>query len=142
MAESFQPRRAPSDMRLPVPRHVMLASIAMGASSIVLGYAYATGMVYRRPELEAKSVVALIERPLGIVLIIIGLWVVAAGIGRHSRASAHVVAAVCHGAYLVAMCATVIIAWPHQSFVGPALAAFAFIAHGGAALDFWQRGYR
>jgi hypothetical protein len=142
MSHSFEPRRAPADMRLPVPRHVALASLAMGVGTVVLGLAYATGTVYRRPQLEAKSVVALIETPLGWVMAAVGAWVIVAGVAGHARASAHGVAATVCGAYLLAMCATVVLAWPLQSFVGPALALFPFVAHGGAALDYWQRGYR
>jgi hypothetical protein len=129
-------------MRLPVPRHVIAASLAMGIASVILGGAYATSSVYRRPELEARSVVALIEVPLGWALIAIGLWVIAAGAFRHTRASAHAVAAVIHGAYLAAMVATLILAWPLQSFAGVALALFPCVAHGGCAIDYWQRGYR
>jgi len=140
--DDFEPRRAPADMRLPVPRHVILASLAMGVGTVVLGFAYATTSVYRRPELEARSVVAIIERPLGWAMIVVGLWVIAATVGRHTRASAHAVAAVLHGAYLAAIAATYLFAWPFQSLAGVALALFGCVAHGGAALDYWQRGYR
>jgi vacuolar-type H+-ATPase subunit I/STV1 len=129
-------------MRLPVPRHVIAASILMGLASIVLGYAYATSSVYRRPQLEARSVVAVIEQPLGWVLIVVGLWVMGAAIGRHTRASAHAVAAVVHAAYLAALCATFVLAYPLQSVAGIALALFPCVAHGGAAIEYWQRGYR
>jgi hypothetical protein len=129
-------------MRLPVPRHVALASLAMGAASVILGVAYATGSVYRRPELEARSVVAIIEQPLGWALIAVGLWVIAAGAFRHTRASAHAVAAVLHGAYLAALAATYVLAYPLQSLAPVALALFACVAHGGGAIDYWQRGYR
>jgi hypothetical protein len=142
VADPFQPRRAPADMRLPVPRHVVAASLAMGVGTIVLGVAYATTSVYRRPELEARSVVAVIERPLGWVLIVLGAWVVLAAVGRHTRASAHAVTAVAHGAYLAAIAATYVLAYPFQSLAPVALALFACIGHGGAAIDFWQRGYR
>jgi hypothetical protein len=129
-------------MRLPVPRHVQAASVAMGVGTIVLGIAYATSSVYRRPELEDRSVVALIERPLGWLMIAVGVWVVIAAVIRHTRASAHAVAAVMHGGYLAAMAATFFLAFPYQSAAGVALALFPFVAHGGCAIDYWSRGYR
>jgi CHASE2 domain-containing sensor protein len=129
-------------MRLPVPRHVAAASVLMGFATCVLGGAYATTDVYRRPELEARSVVAVIEEPLGWVTLAVGLWVVAAALLGRSRASAHAVAAVCHGAYFVAIAATYVLAFPYQPLPAVALALFGLIAHGGASIDYWQRGWR
>ena len=135
-------RKAPAEMRLPVPRHVAAASILMGLGSCVLGITYATTDVHRRPELEARSVVAVIERPLGWITLAIGLWVVCAALLGRSRASAHAVAAVAHGAYFIALAATYVLAFPYQPLPAVALALFGLIAHGGASLDYWQRGWR
>lgn len=136
------PRLAPAGMRLPVPWHVIAASIVLGVATIVLGVAYATTEVNRAPALEAKSVVALIERPLGWLMVVIGAWVVLAAMAGTARASAHSIAAVLHGAYLVALLATFVLAYPLQPLHGVALAVFGLVAHGGAGIDYWKRGYR
>lgn len=135
-------RRAPAEMRLYVPRHVVLSSIALGAATTILGAGYAAGTVYRRPELEDRSLVAVLEHPLGWVMVVLGAWVVLAALLGVSRASAHGLAAVAHGLYLVAIAATFVLAYPFQSIVGVALAIFGFVAHGGACLAYWERGYR
>jgi hypothetical protein len=135
-------RKAPPDMRLPVPRYIRLSSAALGIATAVMGIGYATIQVYRRPALEAQSVVAVIEEPLGWAMFAAGLWVLAAALIGHGRASAHGVAAACHAAFLGAIAATYVIAYPLQPIQGVALALFGFIAHGGASLDYWQRGWR
>lgn len=129
-------------MRLPVPRHVAAASVVLGVASVILGVGYATVKVIRPPELEAQSILAVIEVPLGWVLAVAGLVVIVAAALRSARASAHTLAAVAHGAFLVALLLTYVNAYPLQAPQGPALALFGFVAHGGAALDYWQRGYR
>ena len=129
-------------MKLPTPRHVTLASLVLGVATLVLGVGYATTEVYRVPELQAESVVALIEHPLGWLMIVSGAWVVLATITRTARASAHAVAAILHGAYLVALMATFVLAYPLQPVQGVALALFGLVAHGGASLDYWGRGWR
>lgn len=136
------PRLAPAGMRLPVPAHVVAASIALGVATTTLGIAYATTTVNRSPELEAKSVVALVERPLGWLMVIVGAWVVLAALSGAARSSAHAIAAVLHGAYLIALVATFVLAYPLQPLHGVALAVFGLVAHGGAAIDYWKRGYR
>lgn len=135
-------RRAPADMRLVVPRHVVLASLAMGLATLVLGIGYATTQVYRVPALQRVSVVALIERPLGWSMVAAGVWVTVATLTATTRASAHAIAAVLHGLYVVAILATFVLAYPLQPVQGVALALFGLIAHGGASLDYWKRGYR
>lgn len=142
MSHDIPTRRAPAAMRLPVPRHVAAASLVMGIGTVVLGIGYATTKVLRAPALEAKSVVAAIEVPLGWVMVAVGAWVTVAAIVGHGRASAHAIAAVVHGAYLLALVITFVIAYPLQPVQGVALALFGFIAHGGACLDYWQRGWR
>lgn len=135
-------RKAPPGMRLPVPRHVALASFAMGVGTFVLGVGYATVEVYRRPEVAERSVIAVIEHPLGWVLALLGLWVTIASIVGRSRASAHALAAVAHGVYLAAALVTLALTYPLTPPQLGALALFGFVAHGGAALDYWQRGWR
>lgn len=135
-------RRAPAEMRLPVPRHVIVASLAMGLGTLVLGYGYVTTDVRRPPELERESVVALIEHPLGWAMIAAGAWVLLAVTTSRARASAHAIAAVLHGLYLLAISATFVLAYPLQPVQGVALALFGVVAHGGASLDYWKRGYR
>ena len=136
------PRLAPAGMRLPIPKHVTAASLALGLATIVLGIAYATTDVYRPPELEAQSVVALVERPLGWCMVLVGTWVVLAALAGAARASAHAIAAVLHGAYLFALLMTYVLAYPLQPLHGVALAVFGLVAHGGAGIDYWKRGYR
>lgn len=142
MTPPIPTRKAPPEMRLPTPRHVALASFALGGATAVLGIAYATTEVHRPPQLERESVVALIERPLGWAMLVVGLWVVAAASTGVTRASAHAIAAVLHGAYLLALVATYVLAFPWQPLQGVALAIFGLVAHGGASLDYWRRGYR
>ena len=137
------PRRAPADMRLPVPLHVRLASVLLGLSSCLLGFAYLTAIVPNRsPELAEKSVVAVIETPLGWALLAVGGWVVIAAAVAQARSSSHLVAAAVHGVHLAALIATFFIAWPLQPAPPVITAVFAVVAHGGASLDYWKRGWR
>jgi hypothetical protein len=143
VAEPFKPRRAPADMRLPVPRHATAASIVLGVATAALGFAYLTAIVPNRSAaLEEQSVVAVIENPLGWALLASGGWVVVATLVRQARSSAHAIAAVVHLAHLCALAATFVIAWPLQPAPPVITAVFAVIAHGGASLDMWKRGYR
>jgi hypothetical protein len=136
-------RRAPAGLRLPVPMFVRLWGAVLGLLSTALGLVFlASPVPNRTPALEARSVVAVIEVPLGIVLVAAGLWVVAATMVGHSRASAHAVAAVAHLTHVVALGATFVIAYPLQPLPVLVLASFAVIAHGGACLDYWSRGWR
>lgn len=140
---SIPTRRAPEGLRLPVPMFVRLWGTVLGLLSTALGVTFLASPVPNRPpDLEVRSVVAVIEVPLGIALAAAGLWVVAATITGHSRASAHAVAGVVHLAHLVALVATFVIAYPLQPLPIIVLAAFAVIAHGGACLDYWHRGWR
>ena len=129
-------------MRLPTPRHVWLATLTLGLGTLVLGFGYLTTKVYRVPELEEQSVVAVIERPLGGLMLVVGAWVFVAGLTGCGRAIAHAVAAILHGAYFVALAATYVLAYPLQPEQGVALGLFGLVAHGGASIDYWQRGWR
>jgi hypothetical protein len=136
-------RRAPRELRLPVPRVVSVWGAILGLATASLGFAYLTAIVpNRRPELEARSVVAIIETPLSAVWLIVGGWVVVATLVGQARASAHAIAAVVHLAHLTAVAATFVIAYPFQPVPGIVLALFPAIAHGGASLDYWSRGWR
>lgn len=136
-------RTATPGLTLPVPLYVQGAGLALGLLSSLLGVAHLTRDRSRPPGLAGNSVVAIIEPVLGWVLIALGAWVVVATLTRHARASAHAVAAVAHGAYLVALLLTL-------AFVGirsgpsvtATLAGFALVAHTGECLAYWQRGYR
>lgn len=130
-------------MRLPVPMFVRLWGAVLGLLTVALGLAFLVSPVPNRPaELEARSVVAIVELPLGLALIGVGGWVVLATLLSQARASAHAVAGVVHLAHLVALVATFVIAYPRQPLPVIVLASFAVIAHGGACLDYWQRGWR
>lgn len=136
-------RRAPADLRLPVPWHVRVWGAVLGLLTGSLGFVFLTSPVPNRPlELEAESVVAIIELPLGFAMIGAGGWVVVATMLTQARASAHAVAGVVHLAHVFALTATLFIAWPLQPVPPILTAAFAVIAHGGACLDYWQRGWR
>lgn len=140
---SIPTRRAPEGLRLPVPLSVRLWGAVLGMLTVALGLVYLIAPVPNRPPaLEARSVVAVIEVPLGWAMVAAGLWVVAATLVSHSRASAHAVAGIVHLAHAVAIAATVVIAYPLQPLPVLVLATFAVIAHGGACLDYFGRGWR
>jgi hypothetical protein len=136
-------RRAPADMRLPVPRHVRMASVVLGVATCLLGFVYLTEITPNRAApLEEESVVAVIELPLGWTFLGVGGWVVIAACVAQARASAHAVAAAVHTVHLMALVVTFFIAYPLQPAPPVITAVFAVIAHGGASLDHWQRGWR
>lgn len=141
--EPYPTRRAPDAMRLPVPAHVRLWGAVLGLFTAALGFVFLTSPVPNRPpDLEAASVVAIIELPLGLAMIGAGGWTVLATLVTQARASAHAVTAVVHLAHVFALCATFVIAYPMQPLPPILTGVFAVIAHGGASLDYWQRGWR
>jgi hypothetical protein len=71
-----------------------------------------------------------------------GGWVIIATCLSQARASAHAIASAVHGVHLAALAATFLIAYPLQPAPGVVTAVFAVIAHGGASIDYWQRGWR
>jgi hypothetical protein len=136
-------RKAPPEMRLPVPLHVRAASVVLGVCTFALGFLYLTEITPNRSAaLEAVSVVAQIEAPLAWALMTAGGWVVIATCLSQARASAHAIAAVTHGVHLTALAATFVIAYPLQPAPGVITAVFAVIAHAGGSLDYWKRGWR
>jgi hypothetical protein len=135
------PRTAPPGLTLAVPLHVQLTSVFLGLGSMALGLVYLISPPKRNGPLS-NSVMALMEQPLGWVMVVLGLWVVLAAGFRSSRASAHAVAAMCHGAYMAALVATALMTEPPRLTVAAVLSLFAVVAHGGACLDYWKRGYR
>ena len=136
-------RRAPVGMRLPVPAFIRVWGAVLGLLSAALGLVLLTAPVPNRPlALESRSVVALIELPLGLAMIGAGGWVVVATPVGQATASAHAVTGVVHLAHVFALAATFVIAYPWQPIPPIVTASFAVIAHGGACLDYWQRGWR
>lgn len=108
---------------------------------MLLGIVYLT-VPPRRDGPLSNSVMALMEAPLGWVMVALGGWVILATIARTARSSAHGVAAVVHLVYTVALVATFLQTVPPKPTVASVLSVFAFVAHGGASIDYWKRGYR
>lgn len=134
-------RVAPPGVTLPVPVHVRLTSVGLGAATMLLGLVYLTTPPRRGGPLSS-SVMALMEAPLGWVMLALGGWVVLAALAQAARSSAHGVAAVVHLTYTVALVATFLQLEPPRPTVASVLSVFAFVAHGGACIDYWKRGYR
>lgn len=128
-------------MTLPVPLHVALTSLGLGVGSMLLGVIYLTNPPRRTGPLS-NSVMALMEQPIGWAMVFIGAWVVLAAVTGWSRASAHMVAAMAHLVYMGALFFTFLQLVPPRPTVASVLSIFAFVAHGGACLDYWKRGYR
>lgn len=139
--ETVRPRVAPPGLTLPVPVHVRITSVGLGAATLLLGFVYLTDPPKRTGPLS-NSVMALMETPLGWVMVALGCWVVLAAVSSTARSSAHAVAAIAHLAYSVALVVTWSQVEPPTPTVASVLSVFAFVAHGGASLDYWKRGYR
>jgi len=143
MPQEIPTRRAPLGLTLPIPRHIIVTSVALGLTTVLLGFSYLwRPATIRSPDLERLSVVAKIDGPLGFVMVAVGVWVVVAAMVGCTRASAHAVTSITHLAYVVAVAMTYVIAYPLQPLPSVPLAVFGFIAHGGACLAYWQRGWR
>lgn len=134
-------RVAPPGLTLPVPAHVRITSVGLGAASMMLGLLYLTNPPKRTGPLS-NSVMALMETPLGWVMLVLGGWVILASVSSCARSSAHAVAAIAHAAYTVALIVTWAQLNPPSPTVASVLSVFAFVAHGGASIDYWKRGYR
>lgn len=141
MHDHLTPRVAPPGLTLPVPLHVRITSVGLGVGTMLLGLIYLTAPPRRDGPLSS-SVMALMECPLGWVMLALGGWVVLASFGRSARSSAHGVAAVAHLTYSGALVATWLQLEPPQPTVASVLSVFAVVAHGGACIDYWKRGYR
>ena len=139
--DSLRPRIAPPGLTLPVPLHVRVTSVGLGVATYLLGLVYLVSPPRRTGPLS-NSVMALMETPLGWCMVFLGCWVVLAAFTSAARASAHGVAAVAHLAYCVALVVTWASLEPPTPTVASVLSVFAFVAHGGACIDYWKRGYR
>lgn len=135
------PRTAPPGLTLPVPLHVKATSVGLGAASMLLGVVYLTAPPQRTGPLS-NSVMALMEQPLGWTMLALGGWVVLAALSGVARSSAHGVAAMAHLVYSVALVLTFLQLVPPRPTVASVLSVFAFVAHGGASIDYWKRGWR
>lgn len=138
---SITTRVAPPGVTLPVPLHVSVTSAFLGSASALLGLVYLTSPPKRTGPLS-NSVMALMETPLGWVMVVLGSLVFLAAVSATARSSAHAVAAVAHLAYTVALVITWASLEPPHPTVASVLSVFAFVAHGGASIDYWKRGYR
>lgn len=134
-------RVAPPGLTLPVPIHVSLTSAALGLCTLALGVIYLTAPPKRTGPLSS-STMGLLEVPLGVVMMCLGLLVVAATVAGKARSSAHGVAAMTHFVYTVALVLTFLQTVPPKPTVASVLSVFAFVAHGGACIDYWKRGWR
>lgn len=125
-----------------MPLHVKVAGGALGLVTAMLGLIYLLAPPRRVPALERVSVVAVLEPFLGWAMLAIGGWVLLATATATARASAHLVAAVSHALYFGACVASFLLTVPPRPTVAAVLALGVFIAHGGACLAYWQRGWR
>jgi len=139
---TVQPRRAPQGLTLPVPLYTKVAGGLLGLDTLMLGLIYLLAPPERIPALEQVSVVAVLEPTLGWAMITTGLWVVGGTLIGRSRASAHMVATVCHCLYFGACVASFLLTVPPLPTVAAVLALGVAVAHGGACLAYWQRGWR
>lgn len=134
-------RTAPAGVTLPVPLHVKVTSVGLGGASMLLGVIYLVAPPRRDGPLS-NSVMALLESPLGWVMVALGAWVILATAAGMARASAHGVAAMAHLVYSVALVLTFLQLEPPRPSVASVLSVFAVVAHGGASIDYWKRGWR
>lgn len=141
MHQPIPTRTAPRGLTLPVPLHVRATSVGLGGASMLLGLIYLT-VPPRRDGPLSNSVMAVLEAPLGWVMLALGGWVVLAALAGIARASAHGVTAMAHAVYTVALVLTFLSVHPPRPSVASVLSVFAVVAHGGASIDYWKRGWR
>lgn len=135
-------RVAPPGLTLPVPLHVQLSSLLLGLLSVVLGMIYLVD-----PPPEASPAVPFttldyLRPPVVVLLLLMGSLVVLATLGRAARSSAHGLAAIVHLAYTVGLVATFFQTEPVRITIVSILSVFAWVAHGGACIDYWKRGWK
>lgn len=140
-SEPLTPRVAPPGMTLPVPVHVQLASLVLGTLTILLGAVYLTspppvGSAARPTTISELTPV------LAWVMIAAGSWVVLAAVARSARSSAHGIAAIVHGTYCAGLVVTSLTFHPFRVTIVSILSVFAVVAHGGACIDYWKRGWK
>lgn len=140
-SRDLSPRIAPVGLTLPVPRHVLVAGLFLGAATFALGLLLVvTGYAPGGP-LDTTVLQALRE-PLGWSFLLIGLAVVCAHLLTTARASVHAVAAVAHVVHCVALFVSIAFSDYEGVTVASVLSLFAWVAHGACSLDYWKRGYR
>ena len=140
-SRDLSPRIAPAGLTLPVPRHVMLAGVFMGAATAALGVLLLT-TGYQPGSALDTTVLQLLRQPLGWSFLLIGVAATCAHLTGTARASVHGVAAVAHVIHCVALFVSVAFSSYGQVTVASMLSLFAWVAHGGCSLDYWKRGYR
>jgi hypothetical protein len=134
-------RTAPAGLTLSVPVYVRSAGAAMGVATVLLGLIYLLVPPSRDPDAR-RTTIAVLEPYLGTAMVVLGILVVLATIASTLRAVAHGVTAVAHGAYVFALITSFLALDPIRPSVASVLSIFAVIAHGGASIDYWQRGHR
>jgi len=135
-------RLAPPGLTLPVPLHVQLVSLAMGVASVLLGVVYLTDPPRPRSPALPVATVEYLTPAMAWCMVCAGAWVILAAVARAGRSSAHGVAAVVHVTYCAGLVATFVELQPFRISVVSILSVFAWIAHGGACIDYWKRGWK
>lgn len=139
--DPLMPRVAPPGLTLTVPLHVQLASAVLGALTVVLGCSYLTspppvGSAARPTTIGELTPV------LAWVMVAAGGWVILSVAARAARSSAHGIAAVVHATYCAGLVITSLTFEPFRVTVVSILSVFAVVAHGGACIDYWKRGWK
>lgn len=129
-------------MTLDVPVHVRCAGGLLGVGTVLIGLIYLAAPPERRGPSQLTSVIAVMEPVLGWVMLVLGSGVVLATVLGQARASAHVLATAVHATYMGGLVVQFLITQPVRPTVTAVLSFMGAVAHGGAALAYWQRGYR
>lgn len=139
---SITPRTAPPGLTLAVPTHVQVASGFMGLATVVLGIVYLTSPPPLASPARVTTTLSELTPALAWCMVAVGAWVILATFARAARASAHGVAAVVHLTYCAGLVITFLDLEPFRVSAISALSVFAWIAHGGACIDYWKRGWK
>jgi len=139
--DPLRTRPAPLGLTLPVPLHVQFVSLLMGAATVLLGVVYLVSPPATGPA-RPVSTVEYLTPILAWAMVASGAWVILATIARAARSSAHGVAAVVHLTYCAGLVVTFVELQPFRVTVVSILSVFAWIAHGGACIDYWKRGWK
>jgi hypothetical protein len=140
--DPLMPRTAPPGLTLPVPLHVQLASAVMGAATVLLGLVYLVTPPRLGGAAQPFSTVDALTPPLAWCMVAGGAAVILATVARAARSSTHGVTAVVHLTYCVGLAISALQQEPVRITVVSVLSVFAFIAHGGACIDYWKRGWK
>lgn len=140
--DPLMPRTAPPGLTLPVPLHVQLVGGLMGLATVVLGLVYLVSPPPLASPVRPATTLGVLTPVLAWCMVAVGGWVMLATFARAARSSAHGVAAVVHLTYCAGLVLTFLQLEPLRVTVVSALSVFAVIAHGGAAIDYWRRGWK